>query len=129
MNSPPPSTCDLCGTRLTGGAGALAAVPDSSALHPRRRALDGLRLVRGCSPAHLDRLRAHYRVRPFVLEELWSGQIGRAQDSHPYELTPAQIANLTGLLPTQIARALHWRRHQDDEAAPAPLAGGSPPGS
>ncbi|MEU3464158.1 hypothetical protein ABZ721_29910 [Streptomyces sp. NPDC006733] len=102
---PETDICDLCARRLTDGC-HLSVVLDSSAIR------DGRRLVVACSPAHLAVLRQEYRVRPFVAEELWSGQIDRAQALHPGPLTRDALAEATGLSHLEIQRALAWRKHR-----------------
>ncbi|MCM2417733.1 hypothetical protein [Streptomyces sp. RKAG293] len=112
--SPVPETdiCDLCARRLTQGC-QLGVVPDSSAIHARSPARDGRRPVVACSPEQLAVLQQEYRTRPYVPEELWAGQIDRAQALQPKALSRDALSAATGLSHLEIQRALAWKRHRD----------------
>ncbi|MFD0258940.1 hypothetical protein ACFVH7_11795 [Kitasatospora indigofera] len=83
-------------------------MPDSSAVAEDAR-LDGERLLRACGEQHLARLAVDYRLRPFVPEELWAGQITRAvrllgplDEEEMYE----RVVTMTGLDEEQLMRAV-----------------------
>ncbi|MDF9814577.1 hypothetical protein [Streptomyces sp. SPB162] len=109
---PETDICDLCARRLTDGC-RLGLVQDSSAIHTRTPARDGRRLVVACSPEHLAVLQQEYRARPYVPEELWAGQIDRAQALQPPPPTREALAAATGLSPLEIQRALAWKKHRN----------------
>ncbi|MCZ4103236.1 hypothetical protein QMK19_23920 [Streptomyces sp. H10-C2] len=122
--SPVPETdiCDLCARRLTDGC-QMGVVPDSSAIHARSPARDGRRLVVACSPEHLAALQQEYRTRPYVPEELWAGQIDRAQALQPKVLSRDALSAAAGLSLLEVQRALAWknrdrRRYEQDPQTP-----------
>lgn len=84
-------------------------VADSSSVHPVNDWFDGLRLLTACGPEHLESLRAEYKRRPFVDEELWAAKMTRALTSGPPVLTLEQLACRTGLYEPEIRRAMAWR--------------------
>ncbi|NEA53478.1 hypothetical protein G3I60_04725 [Streptomyces sp. SID13666] len=111
--SPPiPHTdiCDVFARRLTDGC-RLAVVRDSSAVHARDPARDGLRLIATCSPEHLTTLQDEYHQRPFIPEELWAGKILRALAQQPDGITGEALSAATGLDDLQIQRAGAWQQH------------------
>ncbi|MFJ1709274.1 hypothetical protein [Kitasatospora sp. NPDC088346] len=86
----------------------LLRVPDSSAVATDPR-VDGRRRLRACCDPHLARLAAGYQRRPFVVEELWVGQITRAvrlpgplDEKKMYE----RVVAMAGLDEEQLMRAL-----------------------
>ncbi|MET8545974.1 hypothetical protein ABZW03_35890 [Kitasatospora sp. NPDC004799] len=110
--------CDQCG-RVVATADLLGAlVPDSSALHPTRSALDGRRLVLACCVEHLAALIVEYRHRPFVSAEQWAGKVCRALADCAEPVPLDVVARPSGLSVRQAvegvewhnARAREWRR-------------------
>ncbi|MEU9130580.1 hypothetical protein AB0D08_21190 [Kitasatospora sp. NPDC048540] len=107
--------CDQCGTLVPIGDAVGLRVPDSSAVTAEAR-FDGERLLRACCESHLFQLADFYHRRPFVKEELWSGQITRAvgelgplDEDEMYE----RVMAVTGLDEEQLMRAVAWRDSQD----------------
>jgi hypothetical protein len=103
-----PELCDFCGAAIVSGVPLYGYVADSSAVHPQKEWLDGLRAIAACSAEHLAGLRDQYRQRPFVEEELWAGKISRALDRCPQGLTVEELGQRTGLTLSDIRRAIAW---------------------
>ncbi|MGA5126112.1 hypothetical protein ACPCAG_22765 [Streptomyces pseudogriseolus] len=87
-------------------------VADSSAVQPDDPLHDGLRRVTACCEAHLEQIRAAYRQRPFVQEELWAGKIGRVLTSGRPVLSLTELACRTGLDEPDIRRAIAWHNER-----------------
>jgi hypothetical protein len=100
--------CDLCGVTFPEDEAVRGYVPDSSSVHPAHHWFDGLRLITACGDAHFAVVRDKYRLRPFVVEELWAAKIDRALTSGPPALTMVQLGCRTGLHEPQIRRAIAW---------------------
>lgn len=95
-------------------------LPDSSAVHPTRRDLDGLRPVTACGPDHLAAVTVELRTRDWADEELWAGQIVRAlADAAPDQVGRAELARATSLSHEQIERAVTWHNTQIRRIDPA----------
>ncbi|MER8187225.1 hypothetical protein [Kitasatospora sp. NPDC094015] len=107
-----PELCDRCGALVPGPELVVLRVPDSSAV-AGDVSFDGERLLRACGEAHLIELAAAYQRRPFVTEELWSGQITRAvrrlgpldDEEELYD----RVVATTGLSEEQLMRAAAWQ--------------------
>lgn len=108
--------CDECGVLAPLRDMQVLWMPDSSAVDMDPR-FDGERLLRACGKPHLVRLAAAYRHRPFVLEELWAGQITRAvrllgplvDEAEMYD----RMVAMTGLDDEQVMRAVAWQDSHD----------------
>ena len=118
----PLELCDLCAATVPADEAVRGYAPDSSATHPTLDWLDGLRLLTACGEDHFERLRAEYRQRPFVKEELWAAKIAGVLTSGPPALTLLELACRTGLDETEIRRAIAWHngRREDGSAGSAP---------
>ncbi|TWD25323.1 hypothetical protein FB570_103107 [Streptomyces sp. T12] len=110
-DAPAPELCDLCARTFPPGEAVRGYVADSSAVHPADPLHDGLRRVTACCEAHLEEVRAVYRRRPFVQEELWAGKIGRVLGSGPPVAT-TDLACRTGLDEPDIRRAIAWHNER-----------------
>lgn len=106
--SPGLELCDRCAATFPEERAVRGYVADSSSVHPVNDWFDGLRLLTACGPEHLESLRAEYRRRPFVDEELWAAKMTRALTSGPPVLTLEQLACRTGLYEPEIRRAMAW---------------------
>ncbi|WP_412538300.1 hypothetical protein R8Z50_20885 [Longispora sp. K20-0274] len=105
--------CDVCGRVLAADEARTALLPDSSAVHPTRRDLDGLRPVSACGPDHLAAVTVELSTRDWADEELWAGQIVRAlTDAAPDTVGRAELARATSLSHEQIERAVTWHNTQ-----------------
>lgn len=100
----------------------VSRAPDSSAVSMDAR-LDGQRLLRACCEPHLIELAVGYLRRPFVPEELWSGQITRAVrllDPLEGEQMYEQVVAITGLDEEQVMRAVAWQEGHGSPFGSAP---------
>ncbi|MDR3082508.1 MAG: hypothetical protein LBV60_16555 [Streptomyces sp.] len=121
-----PELCDLCGAVVVDSTELYAVVPDSSVVHSFDPQFDGKRMVVGCSREHLAELVGQYEHRPFIDAELWAGKIGRAIETHDGKISPAEIAEETGLTEAQIELgvlwqnlgAMRWHQQFDSEGPP-----------
>ncbi|GAB2325319.1 hypothetical protein AB0N20_17910 [Streptomyces griseoincarnatus] len=104
--------CDLCGRTFPPEEAVCGHVADSSAVLPDDPLHDGLRRVTACCETHLEMVRAAYRQRPFVQEELWAGKIGRVLTSGRPVLTMTELACRTGLDEPDIRRAIAWHNER-----------------
>ncbi|MEU9132453.1 hypothetical protein AB0D08_30820 [Kitasatospora sp. NPDC048540] len=116
-----PELCDRCGAVVPLPELVVLRVPDSSAVAGDMR-FDGERLLRACGEAHLVELAALYQHRPFVTEELWSGQIvravrllGKLDDEEMYE----RVVAMTGLSEEKLRRAAAWQERHGRPSGPA----------
>ncbi|MGY0236745.1 hypothetical protein [Longispora urticae] len=108
-----PTLCDICGRVLAASKARTALVPDSSAVHPTRPHLDGLRPVTACGENHLAAVTAELATRDWADEELWAGQIIRALTAAaPDPLGGDDLARATSLTRDQIERAVTWHNTQ-----------------
>ncbi|CAL9317706.1 hypothetical protein SUDANB66_05727 [Streptomyces sp. SudanB66_2053] len=107
-----PELCDLCARTFPPQEAVCGHVADSSAVHPDDPLHDGLRRVTACCEAHLEQIRAAYRQRPFVQEELWAGKIGRVLTSGRPVLSLTELACRTGLDEPDIRRAIAWHNER-----------------
>ncbi|MGW5903857.1 hypothetical protein ACWFQ6_19155 [Streptomyces althioticus] len=107
-----PELCDLCGRTFPADEAVCGHVADSSAVLPDDPLHDGLRRVTACCETHLETVRAAYRERPFVQEELWAGKIGRVLASGRPVLTMTELACRTGLDEPDIRRAIAWHNER-----------------
>lgn len=104
-----PELCDVCGAVMTADDEELyVRMPDSLSVHAVDAEFDGKRMIVACSREHLARLVEQYKRRPFVVEELWPGKIGRVRETHPDGISAEVLAEETGLDPDQIERAVAW---------------------
>ncbi|MFE9139485.1 hypothetical protein [Streptomyces sp. NPDC007355] len=110
--------CDRCGTFSTPGSEIHALVADSSAVYGQDPLLDGRRILTACSPKHLAELQHHYRQRLFVDAELWAGKVALALQRHPDGLSTRQLAQKTGLTPSQVEHAITWRHENHPDPPP-----------
>ncbi|MFE0320564.1 hypothetical protein [Streptomyces albogriseolus] len=104
--------CDLCARTFPAQEAVRGHVADSSAVHPDDPLHDGLRRVTACCEAHLELVRAAYRQRPFVQEELWAGKINRVLTSRRPVLALRELACRTGLDEPDIRRAIAWHNER-----------------
>lgn len=113
-----PGACDLCRVAIPSAARLFSLVRDSSSIHPYDPDQDGGRLLTACNPDHLGELQQHYRLRPFVNEELRAGKITRALRTQP-GLDEEELAQVTGLNFLQIEHTLTWESERFlEEQAP-----------
>ncbi|MFJ1709413.1 hypothetical protein [Kitasatospora sp. NPDC088346] len=118
-----PELCDECGVLASAREQVVLRVPDSSAVDTDPR-FDGERLLRACGRPHLVRLAVAYQRRPFVVEELWAGQITRAvrllgplaDEEEMYD----RVVAVTGLDEEQLMRAAAWQDSRGRPSGPAP---------
>ncbi|SNR82023.1 hypothetical protein SAMN06265360_12127 [Haloechinothrix alba] len=84
-------------------------VPDSGYLHPTEPELDGRRLTHACCPEHGEELVAH-GLRNWLDEQLWTAKLQRVSERWRNEpMSVEQFAELAGLTPAQLRRALRYR--------------------
>ncbi|WP_371503526.1 hypothetical protein OG871_39300 [Kitasatospora sp. NBC_00374] len=117
-----PELCDGCGRMVPARQLVVSRAPDSSAVSMDAR-LDGQRLLRACCEPHLIELAVGYLRRPFVPEELWSGQITRAVrllDPLEGEQMYEQVVAITGLDEEQVMRAVAWQEGHGSPFGSAP---------
>ncbi|MEU9133848.1 hypothetical protein AB0D08_38160 [Kitasatospora sp. NPDC048540] len=116
-----PELCDACGRLVPVRHLVMLRVPDSSAVSGDAR-FDGERLLRACCDAHLIALAVGYQHRPFVPEELWSGQITRAVrllGPLGWEEMYDRLIAMTGLGEEQVMRAVAWQEEHRHPSGPS----------
>ncbi|MBA0124402.1 hypothetical protein H0B56_02470 [Haloechinothrix sp. YIM 98757] len=88
-------------------------VPDSGHAHATDPAQDGIRFAYACTPAHAHELIELGRCS-WIDEQLWAEKVRRAAVLWPCgRLTVERFAQLAGLSPNQLSRALRWPAHHE----------------
>lgn len=111
----PVELCDYCGLVFPAMDAATGYVPDSSCADLAHPWFDGLRRVVACCAEDLENLRAEYRLRPFVQEELWAAKLDCAFRTGRRVRSVEELSCCTGLDHEEIRAAVAWRNENRAE--------------
>jgi hypothetical protein len=117
-------TCDHCRQKISPDQLHMAAVPDSSFVHPDDPGQDGWRLVRACGRHHLCLLIDDARAG-WAEEQLWFGRLARASVREEMRgAALSRVARQASLSPERLRQALRWNATRPVPARALP--GGQP---